>query len=522
MEEFNPINDKPENNLENTTVGDNSAAPAPAQEESAPQREDIISTAPASDSAPASASNYSGQYYSGGNTYSSPYGGYNTPQYNNPYTTYNQSNRTYGGAGSASYTFSNDPSYGAEEKTTVNKPKKKNSALKVIALILCCVLVSGAAGLGTAYIAYKQFSDNNGAPTQNNNNTNIPNDTTNDSTSVGDEERAPIVVEKNEGSSTQYTTMTEVIENVRDTVVEIVTENITESQFYGQYVTSGAGSGVIINPNGYIITNNHVVDGANKIFVRTTDNKEYNAKLIGKDSESDVAIIKIEATDLAAATLGDSSAIKLGEQVIAIGNPLGSLGGTVTDGIISALDREVTIDGQEMVLLQTNAAVNPGNSGGGLFNMAGELIGIVNAKSSSSSSSGTTIEGLGFAIPINHAFDVATQLIEYGYVRGKVSLTITVYAYERDMTYKQGFTYYTIKAGVYVEDCGKNTELQKNDRFVTIDGTQISNMTDIKDVLARHKVGDTIKAKVIRTVNNTESEIEITLTCYELVPSDIN
>ncbi|MBQ2862637.1 MAG: trypsin-like peptidase domain-containing protein, partial [Clostridia bacterium] len=215
-------------------------------------------------------------------------------------------------------------------------------------------------------------------------------------------ERAPVSINKVEGSTTANTTMTDVISSVRDTVVEIVTENIQESAFYGQYVTSGAGSGVIINENGYIITNNHVVAGANTIYVRTTDQKEYKASLVGTDEESDIAVIKIDATSLKAATLGDSSAIKLGEAVIAIGNPLGSLGGTVTDGIISALDREVTIDGQEMRLLQTNAAVNPGNSGGGLFNMAGELIGVVNAKSSSSNS-GATIEGLGFAIPINHA-----------------------------------------------------------------------------------------------------------------------
>ncbi len=464
-----------------------------------------------------------GQTFGKGYPYSTQHNGYNNGGYSNPYSTYNQTAKNpYVGVGSVSYTFANDPSYGAESKISEPKQKKKKgSVLKVIAIVLCCVILSGAVGLGSAYFTYNYLSKDDGAQTVPQNNNTTDNSQNTDVPTITDEDRAPINVNKNEGSTTQPTPLTEVISSVRDTVVEIVTENITESQFYGQYVTSGAGSGVIINENGYIITNNHVVDGANKIFVRTTDNKEYNAVLMGKDSESDIAVIKIDATGLSAATLGDSSAIKLGEQVIAIGNPLGSLGGTVTDGIISALDREVTIDGQKMVLLQTNAAVNPGNSGGGLFNMSGELIGIVNAKSSSSSS-GATIEGLGFAIPINHAYEVAAQLIEHGYVRGKVSLTITVYAYEKDMTYKQGFTYYTIKAGVYVEDAGKNTELQKNDRFVSIDGISILKMSDIKEVLANHKVGDKIKAKVIRTENNQETEIEITLTCFEQVPSDLN
>ncbi len=440
------------------------------------------------------------------------HGQYQNTPYSNPY--FRGGND---GGAQASYTFSNDPSYGANaENQPKKKAKKKSGALKVAAVILSCIILAGATGIGGAYLAYSfLINDPDYSDTDSSNDKGADDS----SADISDNEvNAPVNINKVEGSTTQNTTMTDVIAAVRDSVVEIVTENIQESQFYGQYVTSGAGSGVIISENGYIITNNHVVNGANTIYVRTTDEQQYQATVVGADEESDVAVIKIDATGLSAATLGDSDAIKLGEDVIAIGNPLGSLGGTVTNGIISALNREITIDGQKMVLLQTNAAVNPGNSGGGLFNMAGELIGVVNAKSSSSSSE-TTIEGLGFAIPINHAFDVASQLIEYGYVKGKVSLGITVYSYDKDMTYVQGFKYYTVKAGVYVDDPGKNTELEKDDRFVSIDGISVSTMSDIKSILAEHEVGDTIKATVARTENGREYHTEVTLTCYEYVPA---
>lgn len=430
-----------------------------------------------------------------------------SPVYN-PYFNQGQSH-----APQASYTFSNDPSFGADiadAPKKKEKKKKKGGALKVIAVILACVILSGASGVGGAYLASQFF----GTGTSQSNNQSNQNQNATPANNV------PVQINKVEGSTTQNTAMTDVIAAVRDSVVEIVTENIQESQFYGQYVTSGAGSGVIISADGYIITNNHVVEGANSIHVSTTNGTQYKAQIVGTDSESDVAIIKIEATNLSFATLGDSDAIKLGEEVIAIGNPLGSLGGTVTNGIISALNREISIDGQKMVLLQTNAAVNPGNSGGGLFNMAGELIGVVNAKSSSSSSE-TTIEGLGFAIPINHAFEVASQLIEFGYVKGKVSLGINVYIYEKDYTYTQGWQTYVIKAGVYVEEPGKNTELKKNDRFVSLDGITVSSMTDIKSILATHKVGDTIEATVARVQDKKEYLVTVTLTCYEFVPDNV-
>ncbi len=426
------------------------------------------------------------------------------PLYTNPYFSQNAQ-----GAPQASYTFANDASFGAEAPAKPKKEKKKHGALKAVALILVCVILAGGSGIGGAYIAQRFIfpaSESQGTP-------NTPQG------SVLVNTNAPVNINKVDNSATEPTEMTDVIASVRDTVVEIVTENIQESQFYGKYVTSGAGSGVIISTDGYIITNNHVIDGANSIYVRTTNGTEYKATTVGTDEESDIGVIKIDAKELPYATLGNSDDIKLGEEVIAIGNPLGSLGGTVTNGIISALNREITIDGNKMQLLQTNAAVNPGNSGGGLFNMRGHLIGIVNAKSSSSSSA-TTIEGLGFAIPINHAQNIAADLIEYGYVKGKVSLGITVYSYEKDYTYMQGWQTYVIKAGVYVDDAGKNKELQKNDRFVSLDGIAVSSMSDIKSVLAQHKVGDTIEATVARVQNQKEHIVTVKLTCYEYSPDN--
>jgi len=203
------------------------------------------------------------------------------------------------------------------------------------------------------------------------------------------------------------TDLTQVAQKCKGSVVEIKTETMVRDRFFGNYVSKGAGSGVIISDKGYIITNYHVVDDATSIYVTLEDGDEYEAEYIGGDSRNDIAILKIEGKNFVVAKLGNSDKLIEGEDVIAIGNPLGELGGTVTEGIISSTSREITIDGVKMDLLQTSAAINPGNSGGGLFNMNGELIGVVNAKSS-----GSEIEGLGFAIPVNTAIQSAKRIID--------------------------------------------------------------------------------------------------------------
>ncbi len=294
-----------------------------------------------------------------------------------------------------------------------------------------------------------------------------------------------------------------------ETVVEITTESVTYNTFMGQYVTEGAGSGVIVSSDGYIATNNHVIDGASSINVTLSDGTEYTAELVASDSKTDLAVIKINADGLTPAVFGSSSELSVGESVIAIGNPLGELGGTVTSGIISALDREVTVDGQAMVLLQTDASVSPGNSGGGLFNSSGELIGIVNAKSS-----GENAEGLGFAIPSDTAKEVIEQLIAFGYVQGRASLGLTLVDINDWMTAN---SYRVSTYGVYVLSVTEGSAAEKagfesGDRLVSLNGAEFSSSSELSSMLDEYEIGDTVTFIVSR--NRKHHTIEVTLEEY--------
>lgn len=392
------------------------------------------------------------------------------------------------------------------------KKKKKNgnsgfSKGTAAVLAICMLLLSGAAGFAGAYAATSLYGENAQIHPG----------------SSADEEKSPSVIYNSaaspvsgmssDNSSADYYNVASL---VKDSVVEITTEFVVSSYF--QYITAGAGSGVILSADGYIITNNHVISDtdngnqpADSITVRLTNGKEYAAQIIGSDADSDIAVIKIEADEaLPCMIAGDSDQLSVGEEVVAVGNPLGELGGTVTNGIISALDREVNVDGSLMNLMQTNAAINPGNSGGGLFNMSGELIGIVNAKSS-----GTGIEGLGFAIPINDALSVAEQLINQGYVGGKPYLGIEFY----DVTTYQQALYLRVNSlGIYVYTLyeGYNDDVfEVGDRIIAMDGEEVSSFSDIKSRLKNHEVGDTILFNVYRQ----GKLIEVAATCYEYNPN---
>ena len=315
-------------------------------------------------------------------------------------------------------------------------------------------------------------------------------------------------------SSGSSLTTEQVADLVSPSVVVITTEQVVYSQWswYGQnQVESGAGSGVIISSDGYILTCAHVVDGASTITV-TIGDKDYTATLVGEDTTSDIAVIKIDADGLTPATVGNSDSLKVGQSVMAVGNPLGELGGTVTGGMISALNRSVTIQGSSSVntmsLIQMDASVSPGNSGGGLFNMNGELVGIVNAKSSSSDA-----EGLGFAIPINDAIKVAQELLENGSVTGRPYLGITYLAVTDAQTASQlGVNAY----GVYVVEVVKGgpaekAGLQAGDRIVSVDGTEIASKDDLGTLMQKHTAGDTLSITIARegqmqTVNVTLGE----------------
>ena len=296
-------------------------------------------------------------------------------------------------------------------------------------------------------------------------------------------------------------TTAQVAKTVSPSVVVITTEQVVYSQWswYGQsQVESGAGSGVIISSDGYILTCDHVVSGASNITV-TIGDKDYPATIIGEDSTSDIAVIKIEADGLTPAIVGDSDKLAVGDNVLAVGNPLGELGGTVTSGIVSALNRSVSIQSSgsvnTMSLIQMDASVSPGNSGGGLFNMNGELVGVVNAKSSDSDA-----EGLGFAIPINDAMKVAQDLLENGYVTGRPYMGITYLAVTDAQTAQQlGVNAY----GIYVADVVKGGPADKaglkvGDRIVSIDGTEVAQKTDLGTIIQQHSAGDTLSITVAR------------------------
>ena len=296
-------------------------------------------------------------------------------------------------------------------------------------------------------------------------------------------------------------TTAQVSEMVSPSVVVITTEQVVYSQWswYGQsQVESGAGSGVIISSDGYILTCDHVVSGASNITV-TIGDKDYPATVVGEDSTSDIAVIKIDADGLTPAIVGDSDKLAVGDNVLAVGNPLGELGGTVTSGIVSALNRSVSIQSSSSVntmsLIQMDASVSPGNSGGGLFNMNGELVGVVNAKSSDSDA-----EGLGFAIPINDAMKVAQDLLENGYVTGRPYMGITYLAVTDAQTAQQlGVNAY----GIYVADVVKGGPADKaglkvGDRIVSIDGTEVAQKTDLGTIIQQHSAGDTLSITVAR------------------------
>lgn len=289
-------------------------------------------------------------------------------------------------------------------------------------------------------------------------------------------------------------TVAEIVAKNADAVVEIVVES-TGIGIWGQTtLQQGAGSGVIVNADGYIVTNYHVIEGAKTVTVTLHNGDEYKASIIGGDDASDLAVLKINAKNLTVATMGDSDKVVVGDLAVAIGNPLGQLGGTATSGIVSALDRELTIENRTLTLMQTDAAVNPGNSGGGLFNGAGQLIGIVESKTSA-----TGIEGLAFAIPINSVKDEIDQLITDGKVQGKPSIGISI----TDVSESNAQYYNLSEPGVYIAQVtGENAEkagFKAGDKIVSLNGDKIANSDDLIKKVRACKIGDTVTVVVMRS-----------------------
>ncbi len=322
-------------------------------------------------------------------------------------------------------------------------------------------------------------------------------------------------------SSSSYipTSLADVVSQTADSVVEITQYSTTNSAYSNyNYTSEGNGSGVIISSDGYILTNNHVIDGATKISVRLRNGEEYEASLIGKDSKTDIAIIKIEAEDLTVAKIGNSSNALVGDFVLAIGNPLGKLGGTVTYGYISALEREISVEGSIMNLMQFDAAINPGNSGGGLFNASGELIGIVSAKST-----GYDVEGLGFAIPINDVSQVINDILTHGYATNRPFLGVSL----KDSTYSTNNGYYGGILGMFggqiqygatvisiVEDsAAEKAGIEVGDIIISINTDVVSTANEAVSEISNYNVGDKIEIGLIR--NNRTKTISVTLEEYK-------
>ena len=291
-------------------------------------------------------------------------------------------------------------------------------------------------------------------------------------------------------------------------VNSVVAISTTVQSGYGSGQSSG--SGFILSEDGYVITNFHVVEGATAIEVITHDGTEYDAELVGKDSSNDLAVLKIEASGLPAATLGSSKNLVIGDMVVAIGNPLGELASTQTVGYVSGIDREVSTGGSitTISMIQTDAAINPGNSGGPLFNMYGEVIGITTAKYSGTTGSGASIEGIGFAIPIDDVEPLISDLIDYGYVTGAY-MAVTVQ--DTDSASAEMFG---LPTGAYIVSVEKDgaadrAGIQPKDIVIGLGEYEVSNVTELTRALRNFKAGDTTTVKLIRS--GKEMTLEITL-----------
>jgi len=360
--------------------------------------------------------------------------------------------------------------------TSIQKHSKSQKVFMVIGLILLIALISVASC--AAYLAATGYTT---------------------STSSGQ-------YKVNQVSSSGNTSVTtsasgalstpDIIQKVIPSVVGISTTSMSGE---------GSGSGIVFSEDGYIVTNQHVIDGAQVIKVTLSDGTEYDASLIGQDEKTDLAVVKINATNLQVAEIGDSDDLVQGETVLVIGNPLGeTLSGSTTQGIVSALGREIEVEGKIMHYIQTDAAINPGNSGGPLVNQAGLVVGVTSAKISSSST-----EGLGFAIPINEAVPVIEELINNGYVSGRPLIGIS----GENVTLQTSLIY-NMPQGVYVryvdpESSASTAGIQPGDIITAINDTEITTISELNNVRDNYNAGDTVTLKVYRNGNTMDIKVKL-------------
>jgi len=356
------------------------------------------------------------------------------------------------------------------QRHTPPAPKKNRRGLKLTALCLACALVGGAIGGGAVGLTSGTL---------------FPARTT-----ITASSRTPTVVNTVKVDGQTAMTVDQVYAANLPSVVGV--NGDVKTNFWGQTVSNPvAGSGFVITSDGYILTNYHVIDGVEDLKVSFADGKTYDATLVGGEEANDIAVLKIEATGLQTVVVGSSDDMKVGQQVVAIGNPLGELTFTLTAGYVSALDRNITMsDGSSINVMQTDAAINSGNSGGPLFNIYGECIGITNAKYSNNGSSNASIEGIGFAIPINDVIDMVSDIIEKGYVTGKPNVGILMEEVSDDAVR------YGIPDGAYVSavlegSCGAKAGIKEGDIVTAVGDTAITSREELKNAVKAHKAGDT-------------------------------
>ena len=390
--------------------------------------------------------------------------------------------------------WDNGPSMNGEDPNHHNKNKrnrkpmspKQKGAVKIVALCLVCALLGGL-----AQPIYSSLSGGN-------------------ETTIYTGDRTPTQVDTASVDTSKELTTAEIYAKYVNSCVGI-TVDIVSTNVFGQTVTgAAAGSGFVITEDGYILTNYHVIDGANSIKVTFDNGKEYTATYVGGEEKNDIAVIKVDASGLTPVVICKSSDMLVGEQVTTIGNPLGELTFSESTGIISALDRSITMsDGRQMNMIQTDCAINSGNSGGPLFNSHGEVIGIVSAKySSGSNSSSASVEGLGFAIPMDDVASMVSDLVKNGYVTGKPIMGISVADVDESVT-SYGVPQGAIIRVVTPDLCGAKAGLQAGDIVTKIDNTDVTSASDLTSAIGNYKPGDKVTLTIFRS--GETKTVEVTL-----------
>ena len=382
------------------------------------------------------------------------------------------------------------------------KPKKNRTGAKVTALVLSCALVGGAMGFGGSALQNHLAAKN--ADTEEAQQASV----------VYEGSRETSVINIAQIDTSKEMTPAEVYaQNVNSTVG--IRTSITTNYWGYQTQAAAAGSGFILSADGYILTNYHVVEDSNSITVSLYDGTEYDATLVGCDESNDIAVLKIDAEGLTPVVLGDSDNLNVGDQVVAIGNPLGELTFSLTTGVVSALNREVTLSSNvTMNLIQTDCAINSGNSGGALFNLYGEVIGITNAKySSSSSSSEASIDNIGFAIPLNHVKNIVKSIIETGSItKPYIGVTVSSVSSEAQA---YGLPTGAAVRSVEADSPAAKAGLEENDIITEVDGTAINSSTELVNYVGEKTPGDELTFKVYRQ----GAELELTVTIGEKTQS---